>query len=148
MIGATPASEEKNIMTRYYFHLWTRDEYVMDEIGVELAGADDAYLEAVHGAREITIELLRESRSPARYRFDVVDNCGRLIHSLMFSEALGQPLANISGAGFLAGASRGYKLAGDLAREIATARQNLQTCRDLIANSPKTRRVQVVPPGE
>lgn len=123
-------------MSRYYFHLWTRDGYLMDDTGIELKDAEEAYLEAVHGAREISMEALRERRSAMRYRFDVVDSRGRLVHAVLFSEAMGQPVANKPASAFVAGASRGYELASDLAREIATARQNLQTCRELLAFPP------------
>jgi len=123
-------------MTRYFFNLWTCDAYVIDEMGIELESADEAYLEAFHCAREISIDMLRQRRSARRYRFDVVDSQGRLVHAVLFTEAMGQPVANKPASGFIAGASRGYELASDLAREIATARQNLQTCRQLLAFSP------------
>ena len=124
------------IMSRYYFHLRTNDEYVIDDTGIELQDAEEAFLEAIDGAREIAMEMLRHRRSAARYRFDVVDSDGRLMHAVPFSEAMGQRVANRPASGFLAGASRGYELANDLALEIATARHNLQTCRRLLAFSP------------
>ena len=132
----SPKSRDRKTMSRYYFHLWTGDEYQIDCTGVELADAEEAYLEAVHGAREVSFEVLREKRSAARYRFDVVDCHGRLLHAVLFSEAMGQRVANKPASGFIADASRGYELASDLAREIATARQNLQTCRELLAFTP------------
>jgi hypothetical protein len=138
LIDLTPMrspSDEIQIMSRYYFHLWTGDEYQTDDIGIELKDADNAYLEAFHGAREISVEMLRGRRSATRYRFDVVDCRGRLVHAVQFSEAMGRPVANRPASGFIASASRGYDLASDLAREIATARKNLQTCRELSALS-------------
>lgn len=123
-------------MSLFYFHLATPDQYLLDDTGTELEDADEAYLEAFHSAREISIEMLRTRRSARRYRFDVVDGRGRLVHAILFSEAMGQPVANKPASGFVAGASRGCELASDLAREIATARRNLQTCRELLAFSP------------
>ncbi|MDZ4759655.1 MAG: hypothetical protein SGJ21_01100 [Alphaproteobacteria bacterium] len=123
-------------MSRYHFHLRTRDGYVFDENGMELRDAEAAYLEAVHSAREISIDMLRGGRSATRYRFDVVDCRGSLVHEVLFSEAMGQRVANNPASGFVAGASRGYLIASALAREIATARRNLKTCRELLALSP------------
>lgn len=122
-------------MSRYYFHLWTRDGYEIDDTGVELEDAEAAYLEAFHSAREISIEMLRARRSAWRHRFDVVDSQGRLVHEVLFSEAMGQRVAHYPASGFVAGASRGYALATELSREIALAQRNLQTCRALIAAS-------------
>ncbi|PZO46210.1 MAG: hypothetical protein DCF16_19260 [Alphaproteobacteria bacterium] len=127
---------DKQIMSRYFFHLWTRDGYEIDDTGIELEDAEAAYLEAFYSAREISIEMLRSKRNATRYRYDVVDCQGRLVHEVLFAEAMGQPLAKNPASGFVASASRGCALASDLAREIATARQNLQTCRELLAVTP------------
>jgi hypothetical protein len=132
-------------MSRYYFHLWTGAQYDADETGIELKDADQAYLEAYHGAREISIEMLRQRKSAMRYRFDVVDSQGRLVHAVEFSEAMGRPVANKPASTFIASASRGYDLASDVAREIATAQQNLQACRELLAFSPALARPRGIP---
>ncbi len=120
-------------MSRYFFHLWTRDGYEIDHIGTDMKDAEEACLEAFRSAREISMEMLRVGQLATRYRFDVVDCQGRLVHEVLFSEAMGQPVVNNPTSEFAVGTSRGYALASDLAREIATARQNLRTCRELLA---------------
>jgi len=122
-------------MSQYYFHLWTSDGYEVDEIGMELEDAEAAYLEAFHSAREISADRLNAGQSAWRYRFDVVDCQGRLVHEVSFAEAMGQRVANNPASAFVAGASRGYALASELSREIALARRNLQRCRELLAAS-------------
>ncbi len=123
-------------MSLYYFHLATPDQYLVDDTGIELEDAEEAYLEAFHSAREISLDMLRGRRSARRYRFDVVDGQGSLVHAVLFSEAMGQPVGTKPASGFIAGTSRGSELASDLAREIAKARRSLQTCRELLAFSP------------
>lgn len=125
-------------MSRYHFHLFTPDEYIVDDIGIELADSNRAYLEAVKGAREVSIEMLREGQSVLSCRFEVVDSQGRLIHAVPFSEALGRSVAGRPAVRYDAQAARGYELAGDLAREIEMARQHLATCRQLSAVSNLT----------
>jgi hypothetical protein len=120
-------------MSLYYFHLWTGDQYELDETGLELRDASAAYLEAFDSARAVWIERLHERRSAARYRYDVFDCHGRLVHEVPFSEAMCQPIAKKPATGFVASADRGYALAADLAREIATAQHNLRACRELLA---------------
>jgi len=124
-------------MTRYFFHVWNGRKYEHDDTGIELESADAAYMAAFHGAGEITIDMLRQGRGATRYRFDIVDCKGRLVHIVPFTEAMGKSVANRPASGFISSASRGYDLAADVASEIAKARQNLKLCRELLAYSPK-----------
>lgn len=121
-------------MSLYYFHLWNGHEYEVDQTGIELENSEAACLEAFLGAREIWLQLLRERQNPARYRFDVVDDQGRSVHEISFTEALGLRMARRpSPSECVTLVNRGYVLAAELTREIARAKKNLQASRDLIA---------------
>jgi len=120
-------------MTRYYFHVWNGEEYEHDDTGIECESSDEAYFQAFQGAGEISLDMLRRGRGATRYRFDVVDSEGRLIHAVPFTEAMGRTVANQPVSGFIRSASRGYDLASDLVRQIAIAQEILATSRKLLA---------------
>lgn len=75
-------------MPRFYFHLRTpagRDE---DDIGLELAGIEAAYLEAHRAVPALSAELAYEEADPARYAFEITDASGNLLMEVPFAEVL------------------------------------------------------------
>lgn len=75
-------------MARYFFHLVSSAETSKDEIGVELANAEAAYLEACAAALEISFEMLSKRIDPSRHAFEVTDAEGQVVFEIPFSEVM------------------------------------------------------------
>jgi hypothetical protein len=75
---------------RYYFHLRIGGTIDPDEIGVELANIETAYLEAFKAAQEMWSELLAQGSDPLTRCFEIGDERGQLLLSVPFVEVLEQ----------------------------------------------------------
>jgi hypothetical protein len=73
-------------MARYFFHLTSPDGSSKDDIGTELASAEAAYLAACDAALDMSYEMLRERRDPARHTFEVADEQGQVVFEIPFAE--------------------------------------------------------------
>ena len=106
-------------MHRFYFHLWLGDRHEFDDIGTELASAEEAYMQAFHAAQDSWIELIRARRDPRRHRFDVTDESGHVLFELPFVEVISNGrsnavLAKEIGQSF----ARNHKLVSAVTQEI------------------------------
>ena len=75
-------------MARFFFHFFDGEARSDDEWGLELAGTEQAYLEAVAAARAMWPELLVARTDPTNCAFEVVDELGRQLFRLEFAELL------------------------------------------------------------
>jgi hypothetical protein len=75
-------------MPWFYFHLRTPSGLDEDDIGLELAGIETAYLEACHTVPALSAELAYKKANPARYAFEITDAGGKLLMEVPFSEVL------------------------------------------------------------
>jgi hypothetical protein len=75
-------------MPRFFFHLSSPETRSMDDVGGEFADVENAYLEAHRAALEIAFEMLRDHRDPNRFQFDIVDEQGRFLLDVPFSEVM------------------------------------------------------------
>lgn len=75
-------------MPRFFFDFCQGDEHVPDEEGIEFASTEQAYMEAVEGAREMWSDLLKKRRDPNRCRFEVRDAGGNLLFTFPFHEVV------------------------------------------------------------
>jgi hypothetical protein len=116
-------------MTRYYFHLWDGERYVVDEVGDELESAEAAYLEAFAVVQEMVVDLVRERRDPAAHQLNVVDASGRALFEVMFAEALGVAAAP---AGLAPDRRRPRALLQSVAQQIAVARTTLAAAKQTL----------------
>jgi hypothetical protein len=73
---------------RYYFHLRIGETVSPDEIGLEFANLETAYLEAFRAAREMWTELLAERSNPLIRAFEIADEDGQILLTLPFREVL------------------------------------------------------------
>jgi CheY-like chemotaxis protein len=73
---------------RYYFHLRIGDSISPDEIGLEIADLETAYLEAFKAAQEMWAELISERCDPLIRSFEIADEHGRVLLTLPFREVL------------------------------------------------------------
>lgn len=75
-------------MPLFYFHFWDGENFSLDDLGIELPGADFAYVEAAKAAQAMWSELLSERHDPQACRFHVEDASGAEIFDLRFSELM------------------------------------------------------------
>lgn len=83
-------------MARFFFDFFDGESRSEDEWGLELAGPEQAYFEAVAAARAMWPELLAARSDPLRCAFEVADERGVQLFRLEFAELL-----------------NGYRAAGD-----------------------------------
>ena len=74
-------------MARYFFHLRDGDDQLLDPDGVELADQKAIEAAALTAARDTLSHELRAGRLDLRYRIDVEDERGTLVHSIELAEA-------------------------------------------------------------
>ncbi|MGD9968166.1 MAG: hypothetical protein AB7T59_16725 [Hyphomonadaceae bacterium] len=121
-------------MGQYYFHLWSGDRYQPDEIGLDLANAEEAYIQAFRAAQDGWIEMVRAGVNPRRHRFDVVDEAGQMLFELPFLEVISRegrrrlPLLPHEKA-----VERNMALLADLSREVARVTHTMHNSRRLLA---------------
>jgi hypothetical protein len=75
-------------MAEFYFHFFDGEQWSKDSAGIELASAEDAYIEAVAGAREMWPELLASRCNPTRCAFEITDRDGSPLFRVEFAELL------------------------------------------------------------
>jgi hypothetical protein len=61
----------------------------LDDVGIDVASFEAAYVEAHHAAIDMWAEVRREGRKPTYHCFEVRDASNRIVLELPFSEALG-----------------------------------------------------------
>jgi hypothetical protein len=75
-------------MPTYFFHFFDGNSRSEDDMGLELASAEAAYLEAFAAARAMWAELLADRRDPTRCAFEIADETGAILYRVGFSEVL------------------------------------------------------------
>jgi hypothetical protein len=75
-------------MPRFFFNFASPGNYELDDIGGDFEDVESAYLDAHQAALEIAFEMLREHCDPTPYKFDIVDNLGRFLLDIPFSEVM------------------------------------------------------------
>lgn len=126
-------------MPQFFFHLrGGADGLDLDEIGVNLANAEAAYLEAFQAAQDMAREWLAKGRNPRGCVFEVVTASGELVFELPFSEALDQQagrrparLSHTIRTATERGA-RMVRLSGEVSREVQAVRETLRRSQDLL----------------
>ena len=74
-------------MARYFFHLRDGSDQLLDPDGLELPNQKAVEAETLRAARDTLSNELRLGRLDLRYRIDVEDETGRLVHRLPLEEA-------------------------------------------------------------
>lgn len=75
---------EWGALRKFYFHLATPAGIERDDIGLDLAGIEDAQHEARKAIPEIAASLLREGINPMQCSFIVEGEAGRVSTALPF----------------------------------------------------------------
>ena len=74
-------------MPRYYTHLVDGEDRLIDPDGTILS-ADAVARHTLHSARDIISSDARQGKIDLRYRLEVHDEAGRVVHELAFIEAV------------------------------------------------------------
>lgn len=74
-------------MPRYFMHLMDDTEVMLDPDGIEMA-ADAVERAALTAARDCMAGDVRDGRLDLRFRIDVHDESGKLVHRLPFADAV------------------------------------------------------------
>jgi hypothetical protein len=75
-------------MPRFFFNYRERNEYTVDDAGVEFDTFELAYLDAFNAAREMWPEAMSQRLDPRACAFEICDEQGRLLAILNFNEVL------------------------------------------------------------
>ena len=78
-------------MPRFFFDFFDGQNWSADDQGLDLASAEQAYLEAFAGARGMWGELSDGHRDPSACAFDVRASDGKPVFRFDFAELLGKP---------------------------------------------------------
>ncbi|WP_409567152.1 DUF6894 family protein [Methylobacterium sp. E-016] len=79
-------------MPYFYCHLRGPSGYERDEIGLEFADLDAAYLEVCRAILDMAAELARSGHDPMPYAFEITDADGLLLMDVPFREMLSKGL--------------------------------------------------------
>ena len=74
-------------MRRFYFHLRDGSDQLLDPEGVELS-QEAIPAAALASARDCMAGDVHRGRLDLRYRIDIEDEAGRIVHSCSFTDAL------------------------------------------------------------
>jgi len=78
-------------MPRFFFDFFDGQNWSADDQGLDLASAEQAYLEAFAGARGMWAELSDGHRDPSKCAFEVRAGDGKPVFRFDFAELLGKP---------------------------------------------------------
>jgi hypothetical protein len=127
----------ERLMPRFYFHLRGPAGRDDDDIGLDLAGMEAAYLEAYRAIPALSAELAYEKTCPTRYTFEITDAGGNLLMEVPFSEVLDRgrrPIPPTSASTFRKAAAemeRTADLIGSINEERVALRATLTETRQL-----------------
>jgi hypothetical protein len=118
-------------MPRFFFHLVSPGNYSVDEVGGEFCDVETAYLDAWQAALEMSFEMLKSRTDPSRHQFEIVDEEGRFLLEIPFSDVVrpaGRPLHNDGlHTQLRQHLRRNRDLRADLQAEFCKTRQVLET---------------------
>lgn len=110
-------------MALFFFHFFDGQSWAEDEHGVEIATAEQAYLEAIATARSMWSELLTNRVDPSCCAFEIADIRGLILFRVEFSELLESCKRPHSPSGVPAGSLA--KTLADTHRRASVARSDI-----------------------
>jgi hypothetical protein len=81
-------SGERTMMTRYYFHVRSADDTVLDEEGDELPDVEAAHRQALASARELLGNAIKVGRDPVPDSIVIADASGREVMIVLLQDVL------------------------------------------------------------
>ena len=125
-------------MPLFYFHLRGPKGLERDDVGLEFASLEVAYLEACRSVPTMGAELAHTEKNPARYAFEITDASGALLMEVPFTEVLDRgrkPVApaSVQVRSAAAEMARTAYLIGAINEERAAVRATLAETKRLLA---------------
>jgi hypothetical protein len=75
-------------MPRYFFHIRSDDVFIRDPDGSDLPDLDAARAEAVHSARDLLANLLREGQILDGQAFEISDEADNVLERVTFRSVI------------------------------------------------------------
>ena len=75
-------------MPRFFFHLRSPAGTERDDVGLEFADLETAYLDACATIPAMSADLVRENADPSRHVFEITDEADRVLMTVPFLEIL------------------------------------------------------------
>jgi hypothetical protein len=132
-------------MPHFFFHLQTPYGREIDETGTSFPSAEHAMSEGWRALLEISTDLMHQQRSPAGYRFEVVDSKGRPVFDVAFGDLSPRAYRQIGAAVDASRTrlsetmSRSRALQSEVATAVAEVRATLLRTRALLDGRPSVR---------
>lgn len=82
------SSHRTQPMPRFYFHLRGPEGLDRDDVGLELASVEAAYLGACQAVPGMSADLVYEAENPIRYGFEIAGESGTVLMEVPFAEVL------------------------------------------------------------
>ena len=126
-------------MPVYFFHLQTPSRFERDEVGLDCADLEAAYLQACHAMPGLTADFLRDGRNPMEHAFEIADAEGSVLLELPFTELVrhgrrpARPQAAVLAS--LSHAERAYDLVVSVRQQIETLSREMQISREWLAQT-------------
>jgi len=73
---------------RCYFHLVSRHEEILDDVGIEVSDLEDAKAQALQAVHELRRDYGGVIEDWSGWRLDIVTADGSLLHSIQLSQTL------------------------------------------------------------
>jgi len=107
---------------RFFFHFCDGETSTRDELGLDFASVEEAYMEAISAARAMWPELLADRRDPRGCAFEIANGRGQVLFRLEFIELL--EICRPSGARPSDTGGLGSQPIGDVGRSGAKGGRN------------------------
>ncbi|WP_342111833.1 DUF6894 family protein [Methylobacterium sp. SI9] len=118
-------------MPLFHIHLRRPDWLEEDELGIEFPDLERAYLETYRAIPETVVDLMRHGVEPRGHAFVIADAAGVVLMEVPLSEPLRPQRQGRPSKRFV----RARRLSGEIAAEIARARETTRQSREILARS-------------
>ena len=78
----------ESFVMRCYFHLFSDQEEILDEVGIEVTDLEQAKTEALKAISELRLEIGDEVEDWSTWRLEIVCPQGTLLHSMPLKNTL------------------------------------------------------------
>lgn len=75
-------------MAKFYFHLRDQTDEVLDPEGIDCANANVVAIKAMAAARDVISNDAKDGSIDLRYRVDVENTSGEIVHTIEFEDAV------------------------------------------------------------
>lgn len=121
----------ERLLPLFHIHLRKPDGLEEDELGIEFPDLERAYLETYRAIPETVIDLMRQGVGSRGHAFVIADASGVILMEVPLDEPLrtrrpGEPSER---------RSRAKRLSGEIAAEIARARETARQSREILARA-------------